>query len=139
MSYRNTSARPRAVAVVGLAAGLAALLLAPSALAAEPDEKQQAIFDQGNEVGLLAQKAFSSGTLISEDHMHHKEAVTRTKELIADKSIPAIFEAAFSFEDILIRVDILEQLPRDCWRLKIRPGLVSAVRFAAVLGVDLQG
>ena len=86
-------------------------------LASEPDEKQQAIFDQGNEVGLFAQKAFSSGTLISEDHMHHKEAVTRTKELIADKSIPAIFEAAFSFEDILIRVDILERLPRDRWRL----------------------
>ena len=86
-------------------------------LAGEPDEKQQAIFDQGKEVGLLAQKAFPSGVFISEDHLHHKEAVTRTKELIADKSIPAIFEAALSFEDILIRVDILERLPRDHWRL----------------------
>jgi len=86
-------------------------------LACEPDEKQQAIFDQGKEVGLLAQKAFPSGVLISEDHMHHKEAVTRTKELIADESVPAIFEAAFNFDDILIRVDILERMPRDRWRL----------------------
>jgi hypothetical protein len=86
-------------------------------LAGETDEQQQAIFDQGKEVGLLAQKAFTSGTLISEDHLHHKEAVTRTKELIADKSVPAIFEAAFNFDDILIRVDILERLPRNKWRL----------------------
>ena len=86
-------------------------------LAGEPDEKQQAIFDQGKEVGLLAQKAFPSGVLISEDHLHHKEAVSQTKELIADKSVPAIFEAAFTFDDILIRVDILERLPRNKWRL----------------------
>jgi len=86
-------------------------------LAGEPDEQLQAIFDQGQEVGILAQKAFPSGVLISEDHLHHKEAVIRTKELIADKSIPAIFEAAFNFEDILIRVDILERLPKNRWRL----------------------
>ena len=86
-------------------------------LAGEPDEKLQAILDQGQEVGLLAQKSFPSGVLISEDHLHHKEAVTRTKELISDKKIPAIFEAAFNFEDILIRVDILERLPRNRWRL----------------------
>ena len=86
-------------------------------LAGEPDEKQQAIFDQGKEVGLLAQKAFPSGVLISEDHMHHKEAVTRTKELIAEKSVPAIFETALNFDDILIRIDILERLPRNKWRM----------------------
>jgi len=40
LSYRNTSARPRAAAVVGLVAGLAALLLAPSAQAAQPPEGQ---------------------------------------------------------------------------------------------------
>ena len=86
-------------------------------LAGDTDEKQQAIFDQGKEVGQLAQKAFPSGVLISEDHMHHKEAVTRTKELIADESVPAIFEAAFNFDDILIRIDILERLPRNKWRM----------------------
>jgi predicted RecB family nuclease len=86
-------------------------------LAGEPDEKLRAILDQGQEVGLLAKKVFPSGVLISEDHLHHKKAVTRTKELIADKSVSAIFEAAFNFEDILVRVDILERLPRNRWRL----------------------
>lgn len=86
-------------------------------LAEAPGEQKQAIFDQGKEVGLLAQKAFPSGIPISEDHLHHQEAVIRTKELIVDKSVPAIFEAAFNFENILVRVDILERLPRNRWRL----------------------
>jgi hypothetical protein len=86
-------------------------------LAGELDEQHQAILDQGQEVGLYAQKAFPSGVLISEDHMHHKEAVARTRELMADKSVSAIFEAAFNFDNILIRVDILERLPRNRWRM----------------------
>jgi predicted RecB family nuclease len=86
-------------------------------LAGELDEQHQAILDQGQEVGLYAQKAFPSGVAITEDHMHHKEAVARTRELMAEKSVPAIFEAAFNFDDILIRVDILERLPRNRWRM----------------------
>jgi predicted RecB family nuclease len=86
-------------------------------LVGETDEKLQAILDQGKEVGILAQKVFPCGTLTGDAHLKHKEAVTRTKKLIADKSVPAIFEAAFSFKDILIRVDILERLPGNRWRL----------------------
>jgi hypothetical protein len=86
-------------------------------LAGEIDEQRQAIFDQGTEVGVFAQKVFPSGVLLSEDYRHHKEAVSRTKQLIEDKSIPALFEAAFTFEDIYIRVDILERLSRNRWRM----------------------
>jgi hypothetical protein len=86
-------------------------------LAEEIDEQRQAIFDQGKEVGLLAQKVFPSGVLLSEDYLHHKEAVSRTKQLLEDKSIPALFEAAFISEDIYIRVDILERLSRNRWRM----------------------
>ena len=86
-------------------------------LAGEVDEQQQALFDQGTEVGLFAQKVFPSGVLLSEDHRHHREAVSRTRQLIEDKSIPALFEAAFTFEDIYIRVDILERLPGNRWRM----------------------
>jgi len=86
-------------------------------LAGEIDEKQQAIFDQGTEVGLLAQIRFPDGVLLSENYRQHKEAVEHTRELLADKSIPALFEAAVTFEDINIRVDILERLPRNRWRM----------------------
>jgi len=68
-------------------------------------------------VGLLAQQRFPGGALLDEDYLHHKEAVEHTKKLIADKSIPALFEAAFTFEGIYIRVDILERLPRNRWRM----------------------
>jgi predicted RecB family nuclease len=86
-------------------------------LAGEIDEQQQALFDQGTQVGLFAQRLFPSGVLLSEDYRHHREAVSRTRQLIDDKSIPALFEAAFTFEDIYIRVDILERLPRNRWRM----------------------
>ena len=36
---------------------------------------------------------------------------------MADKQHPAIFEATFTHDNILARVDILERLPRNKWRL----------------------
>jgi predicted RecB family nuclease len=86
-------------------------------LASEPDEAQQAKFDQGHEVGLLATKAFPNGVMVEEDHLHHAEAVARTRGLMDDSNIPAIFEAAFTYQDVRIRVDILERQPRNRWRL----------------------
>ena len=85
--------------------------------APEPDEAQQATFDQGYEVGLLATKAFPGGVAVEEDYLHHAEAVARTQDLMGDKNVPAIFEAAFTFQDVKVRVDILERLPRNRWRL----------------------
>lgn len=86
-------------------------------LAEEIDEQRQAVLEQGREVGLLARNLFPSGILLSEDYLQHKEAVFRTGQLISDRTIPALFEAAFTFEDISIRVDILERMPGDRWRM----------------------
>lgn len=86
-------------------------------LAGETDEIQEAMFEQGREVGKFATKAFPGGVLVREDHLNHEKAVARTKELTADKTVPAIFEAAFTHENIPIRVDIFQRLPRNRWRL----------------------
>lgn len=86
-------------------------------LAGEPDEQLEALFAQGHEVGRLAQQVFPSGVLLSEDHLAHREAVSHTRELMEAKNVPALFEAAFSFEDIYIRVDILRRLQGNRWRL----------------------
>jgi len=43
--------------------------------------------------------------------------VERTRVLAADPNVPAIFEAAFAFDRVLIRADILERLPSGGWRL----------------------
>jgi predicted RecB family nuclease len=86
-------------------------------LATPPDETLLAKFEQGHEVGRLATQAFPGGVLVEEDHVRHKEAVVRTLELMADPTVPAIFEAAFSFEGVHVRVDILERQPGNSWRM----------------------
>lgn len=48
------------------------------------------------------------------------EALRRTAELLADPSVQAIFEGAFEFEHVLVRVDILERVkaaPAPSFRL----------------------
>jgi hypothetical protein len=81
------------------------------------DEAQQAKIDQGQEVGRLATEAFSGGVRVEEDNLNHQKAMERTQALMSDKSISAIFEAAFHFDRINIRVDILERQARNRWRM----------------------
>ncbi len=47
----------------------------------------------------------------------YAEAIRRTKALIADPTVPAIFEAALVHDGVLIRIDALERLPDGRWRL----------------------
>lgn len=76
-------------------------------LAAPVSDATQAIFDQGHRVGVLAQTRFPEGVLVSEDHMDHKGAMGTTEKVIADPSLPSIYEGAFRYDDIRIRADIL--------------------------------
>jgi predicted RecB family nuclease len=57
------------------------------------------------------------GVLVEQGPDKHDLAVERTKELIANPGVSAIFEAAFAFDRVLIRADILERLPSGTWRL----------------------
>jgi predicted RecB family nuclease len=86
-------------------------------LRAEMDETTEAILMQGQEVGLLAQKAFPSGRLVDAGHLEAERALAMTQKLMADRSIPAIFEAAFFHEGVLVRIDVLQRMPRNRWRL----------------------
>ena len=76
-------------------------------LADSVDQQTQAIFDAGTEVGAVARGLYPGGRLVSEDHFHHNEAVASTNRLLADPAIPAIFEAAFQYDDVKIRADVL--------------------------------
>jgi len=80
-------------------------------LEADVDVVTQAIFDTGHEVGRLAQQRYAGGVLVEADHLHAQEALERTRELVADESVPAIFEAAFEHRGVLIRADVLERTP----------------------------
>jgi len=68
-------------------------------------------------VGSLATQAFPGGVRVEEDYFQVHEAVARTQALLANDNVRAIFEAAFIFNDVLVRVDVLERLPEDYWRL----------------------
>lgn len=86
-------------------------------LAAEPDGGQAARLAQGNDVGILARRAFPGGVLVQTEGNELDDAVARTETLLNDRSVPAIFEATFRHKGVLIRVDILQRRPRQRWRL----------------------
>jgi hypothetical protein len=86
-------------------------------LATEPDEQTQAMLDNGTQVGELARRLFPGGILVGLGHSNLTGALQRTRELVNDPEVPAIFEGAFQFDNVLIRADVLEQIAAGVWRL----------------------
>jgi CRISPR/Cas system-associated exonuclease Cas4 (RecB family) len=75
-------------------------------LAQKTSTFQESILTQGKEVGRLARQLFPSGELIDEDHLNLEGAIKHTQEAFKN-NVAAIFEGAFLFNDVLVRVDIL--------------------------------
>jgi hypothetical protein len=86
-------------------------------LATEPDEQTQAILDNGTELGELARRLFPNGVLVDFGRSGLEDALALTRRLVADPTVPAIFEATFKFDNVLVRVDVLERLSPHEWRL----------------------
>jgi hypothetical protein len=86
-------------------------------LAREVSHGQQALFDTGHEVGELATRSYPGGRLIEEEYYRHPQAVKSTRAAMDNSEITAIFEAAFVFNGVRIRVDILERLENGSWNL----------------------
>jgi predicted RecB family nuclease len=84
-------------------------------LAAEPDDATEAIIEQGREVGLLARKLFPGGVEVPSDNLD--QAIRATRELTANREVPAIFEGTFEHGGVLVRVDILHRRSDGRWRL----------------------
>jgi hypothetical protein len=85
-------------------------------LAEAAKDGQESRFEQGQEVGLFAQRRFPGGVLVGfEDRL--ADALARTAALMDDTSVPAIFEATFQHSNLLVRVDILQRRPKNRWRL----------------------
>lgn len=79
----------------------------------ETDEATQAIFDQGHEVGKLAQQVFPGGIDIQKENFNYKESIEDTKKVL-DKRKP-IYEAAFATDKAYARVDILNPVGKNEW------------------------
>lgn len=71
-----------------------------------PDASSQAIFQNGNDVGILARELFPNGIEIPFENTTFRKKINLTKKLI-DDGIENIYEATFEFNGILIMIDIL--------------------------------
>jgi predicted RecB family nuclease len=85
-------------------------------LGAEPDAADQAIMQQGHEVGMLARQLFPGGVEVRGD-CGLDEAIRATRELVTNHEIPAIFEGVFEHGGVLVKVDILQRRRDKRWRL----------------------
>jgi len=70
--------------------------------------QQQAKFDRGTEVGILAQQLFPGGVEVPYEGLNFGEQLGKTKYLVK-KGTKDIYEATFSHEGIFIKVDILHK------------------------------
>jgi predicted RecB family nuclease len=92
------------------------LLVHSPELAAQPGDADQAIIEQGREVGMLARQLFPGGVeVVSDGGLDH--AIRATRELVANPEIPALFEAAFEHDAVVVRVDVLHRRRDGRWRL----------------------
>ena len=87
-------------------------------LASPRSDATEHILRMGTEVGRAAHALFPGGMLISSQASDHADAIEHTRAAMDDPSIPAIFEAAFEFAEVRIRVDILERLEDGGWGLR---------------------
>jgi hypothetical protein len=83
----------------------------------EVPPSQQAIFDAGHEVGELATQLYPDGILIDTPYYQHKQAVQSTRKAMQDPDVKAIYEAAFIYGGVRIRVDVLERSEDGAWNL----------------------
>ncbi len=84
-------------------------------LSAEADAAAEAIIEQGREVGLLARQLFPGGVEVRNEGLD--KAIRATRELTANREVPAIFEGTFEHGGVLVRVDILHRRRDGRWRL----------------------
>jgi hypothetical protein len=77
-------------------------------LAEPPDLSTQAILAMGTEIGVLAQRRFPGGVLVPA--LRRDAAVAHTAQLLLNHQVPALFEGAFEYEGVIVRVDILERV-----------------------------
>jgi hypothetical protein len=81
----------------------------------EPDAAQQAIFNQGHEVGSLAKELFPKGVEVGDGVLDLDETLRLTREALRLRR--PLFEAAFAAEAAYCRVDVLKPVGQDMWDL----------------------
>jgi len=125
------------------------------------DAAREALFESGREVGRVARGRWPGGAAMSESPFHHEAAVAATQAAMADRNVPAVYEAAFLHDDIRVRVDVLarqgngdgtwdlievkssgavkdEHLPDLAVQLMVAEGAGASISRAGVLHINKQ-
>lgn len=77
-----------------------------SELKDEIGDAQQAIFQSGTDVGILAQQLFPDGIEVPYEGLTHQQQVEQTRVEL-DKGTETIYEATFLYDGIFVKADIL--------------------------------
>src|SRR5580692_1213440 len=85
-------------------------------MASRAGAANQAIIEQGQEVGLLARQLFPGGVEVNGPG-GLEAAIRSTRELAANPEVPAIFEGAFEHQGVIVKTDILQRRKQNHWRL----------------------
>jgi hypothetical protein len=78
-----------------------------------------ALADGGFQVEELARMEFPDGVLIQAEHWQYDEAVDQTLELLKRENV-VIFEAAFRFEHLFIRADVVVKTGNDIQLIEVK-------------------
>ena len=81
----------------------------------EVSDEQEALFQVGFEVGEYAKQLFPGGIEIPYEENNYAGQVEKTRAEI-DKGITTIYEAAFSYDNVFVKVDILHKGPKG-WEI----------------------
>ncbi len=93
------------------------------------DEGQQLILDRGTAFGHAVRDCFEHGELVKAKSA--KKAIQETATLLQSfasgaKSVP-IFEAAFTYNGVIVRVDVFEPLQDGTWKLiEVKSGTIKS-------------
>ena len=97
----------------------------------------QGVYDTGHEVGELACKRYPGGHFVAHDHLQFEEALAETQQVLKQANLSALFEAAFEYQGLLARSDIIERLSGGGWRL-IEVKSTTKLKDVFVLDVAFQ-
>lgn len=74
-----------------------------------PDK--QAVFDQGNMIGEIARTRFPGGTLVDNKPWDFLGSLKRTRDLLSQRVVDVIYEAAFEHNGTYARADVIQYSP----------------------------
>lgn len=98
-------------------------------------EQQQAIFDQGHEIGAMAKGLYPGGIEVAEGIYRYDEALKATAAVLPQRK--PLYEPAFVHNGGFVRVDILNPSGDDAWEIiEVKSG--TKVKKVNLLDVAFQ-